>query len=229
MASVVAAVVAIACVRLGLWQLDRLEQRRAVNSHIIARLSAPAVPPSALPTDPGAARFRRVTASGHYDFEREIVLGARTRQGSPGVHLVTPLLLDSGEAVLVNRGWVYSPDARRVDLSAWREPGRVMVSGYIDTFATPDGRGRSGPDGRVWWRLDGEALSRWLPYPVRPYYIVAVGDSAAIPPGTPVRVGVPSLDDGPHRGYAFQWFSFAAIALVGVAVLIRQDVRRGRQ
>ena len=46
----------------------------------------------------------------------------RTRSGSPGVHILTPLRIpESDTALLVNRGWVYSPDARTVDLTRWRE------------------------------------------------------------------------------------------------------------
>ena len=99
-------------VRLGFWQLDRLEQRRARNTLLASRLGAAPAPWS----DTTAIRYRRVTLSGVADYDREIVLVGRSRGGSPGVNLVTPVRRrGSDTAVLVNRGWVYSPDGTRVD------------------------------------------------------------------------------------------------------------------
>ena len=48
-----------------------------------------------------------------------------------------------------------------------------------------------------------------------------------IPSSTPVRLGLPAMDDGPHLNYAIQWFTFAVVALVGVGTLIAQDIKRG--
>ena len=116
LAALLAVVVAAVCVRLGIWQLQRLGERRARNAAVSARLAAPPVSLNQLPGDPTAARYRRVRLTGTLDFDHEIVLIGRSRQGAPGVHIVTPLRLDgSDRAVLVNRGWVYAPDAATVE------------------------------------------------------------------------------------------------------------------
>lgn len=236
-AALLAVIVAGVCVRLGLWQLDRLAERRGQGSLTMARLSSPPVKPLDLPATPAAARYRRVRVSGTFDFDHEIVLSGRTRQGAPGVHLLTPLRMTGGEdgeatgaphAILVNRGWVYSPDASFVERGRWMEPERATLDAYVEVFP-PSGNmdPRSLNDSRVWRRLDRERLAAALPYRLAPYYLVALEQSA---PGggarTPVRLPLPLVDEGPHKSYAIQWFSFAIIAIVGVAALIARDVRR---
>src|ERR671915_141075 len=105
---VAAVVVAAVCVRLGLWQLDRLEQRQARNATIAAAFrEAPIAAETAIRDS--VPRFRRVTVIGQWDYSRESTVGGRTRSGSPGVHVITPVTLADGATILVNRGWVYSP------------------------------------------------------------------------------------------------------------------------
>jgi surfeit locus 1 family protein len=228
-AAVLAVVVAAACVRLGLWQLRRLAERRARNSVVSARLAAPPVALAALPADTAAAHYRRVRVEGRWDFDHEIALTGRSRQGSPGVYLVTPLIPDdSGRAVLVNRGWVYSPDAATVDFARWHAAERGSVVGYVEELAPAGAEPpRAQQRTRAWRRLDAARLARELPYPIAPFYIVALATGEG-PPSAPVRLQPPDLGEGPHKSYAVQWFSFAAIAVIGVAVLIWQDARGQR-
>lgn len=234
-AAVLAIVTALIFSRLGVWQLQRLSERRAHNAAFAARLKTPPVPLAQLPPDTPSAHWRRAIVRGSYDFDHEIVLSGRTHDGSPGVQILTPLHPDSGgAAVLVNRGWVYSPDAATVDLGKWDEPPHATVFGYVEDFVQ-GGRGiarlPSHPD--AWTRLDGKGLSAAFPFPIAPYYLVALDSMAesrrmnGVPSSTPVRLGLPVMDDGPHLNYAIQWFTFAVVALVGVGTLIAQDIKRG--
>jgi surfeit locus 1 family protein len=200
-----AAVVAAACVRLGVWQLDRLAQRKTRNALIEAAFRERPISATVAIGD-SSKRFRRVIASGSWNYARETAIPGRTRGGSPGVHIVTPMALDDGRTeVLVNRGWVYSPDARTVDLARWHEGDRAEVIGYVDEPP----RSVRGTRGSL--------------------YIVALGDSNAPAPAVPrpVRLAPPPFDEtGPHLGYAVQWFSFALIALIGAPILVRRQGRR---
>ena len=73
-------------------------------------------------------------------------------------------------------------------------------------------------------RLDHKALIGALPYPVAPVFLVATApDSSKPPTQRVVRLGLPVLDEGPHLGYAFQWFSFAAIAIVGAGLVAHRS------
>lgn len=221
------------CARLGVWQLHRLAERRARNAELASRLGIAPVAPAELPADTAHARFRRVTVAGTFDFDHEIYLTGRSLNGSPGVFIVTPMRqANGGPAVLVQRGWVYSPDAATIDPQRWLEPERRQVTGYVDEFRSA-GRGPAVfPDKPLAWRwLDGTRLASAFPYPIAPYYVVDLGDSAADAArrdSTPARLGLPAMDEGPHRGYAIQWFSFAAIALYGAAYLLWYERRRAR-
>ncbi|TLY49144.1 MAG: SURF1 family protein, partial [Gemmatimonadetes bacterium] len=90
-----ALLVAAACVRLGVWQLDRLRQRRERNAQVLARLSQPPLPVTgALSAD--SARDRRLSARGVYDYAHERLWYGQSYEGVPGVDLVTPLRLPDG-------------------------------------------------------------------------------------------------------------------------------------
>ncbi len=203
-------------VRLGFWQLDRLEQRRARNAILASRITAA---PAAW-SDTTAVQYRRVRLAGRPDYEREIVLVGRSRRGSPGVNLVTPLrLAGSDTAVLVNRGWVYSPDGTAVDHARWREGEMLAVEGYVEAFSVP-GPGDLPANQRLARRLSHAAVSARFPYPIAAAYVVAIDTGKVARPDAPVRPGLPSPDEGPHLGYALQWFAFALIAVVGSGIAI---------
>jgi surfeit locus 1 family protein len=235
LAAVFAIITAIIFARLGVWQLQRLSERRARNTALAARLHTAALPLSQLPSDSAGAHWRRALVTGSYDFDHQIVLSGRTHDGSPGVQILTPLHPEGGgPAVLVNRGWIYSPDAASADLSKWDEPPHETVSGYVEDFVH-GGRGiaKLPSHTNAWSRLDADEIRAAFPFPIAPYYLVALDTMVAyrtaheLPTVTPVRLELPQMDDGPHVNYAIQWFTFAVVALVGVGTLIAQDIKRG--
>jgi surfeit locus 1 family protein len=219
---VVAIAVAAVCIALGLWQLRRLDERRAANAAVIDARSGPAVTVRSADDVSALTPYRRVVASGTYDVEGEVIVYGRALEGRPGHHVVTPLVLEDGSAVLVIRGWVpFEMDSAPVEAAA---PGvlDVAVEGFLVPAEPTDSRP---PDSRgVVRTLDPNAIAEPLPYDVAP---LALQLEAQRPPqpGTPVPVPPPELSEGPHLSYAIQWFSFAAIALVGSVVLLRRDRR----
>ena len=243
-----ALVAAAACVKLGLWQLDRLDERRAHNAIVLARVDADPVPVSALGSDTTGIRYRRVRLDGEYDFEHEFALTGRSRDGSPGVHLITPLRVPGVDRpVLVNRGWVYSPDAARVDLGAWRTSPEAEGVAYVELFGEPKtGVASSASNPRAVRWIDSASVAGVIPYPVAPYYVVLLPDSGQSRAGSgnvlpgreagggsggepqspgdaPGRLTIPDLGEGPHLGYAIQWFIFASVAVIGVTLLLLSE------
>lgn len=195
---VVALLVAAGCGRLGIWQLDRLRQRKARNAALAERLARPMIEARA-GVSADSARQRRVIATGKYEFASERTWPGRSYEGTPGVALITPMRLADGSAVLVDRGWVPSPDAFHVDHGLYREPDSASVWGIARTLP----RGRADVDS-----------TGYLPFVIELVQPVARG--------LPRRWPMPAFDNGPHLSYAIQWFSFAIIALVGTVVLIRK-------
>jgi surfeit locus 1 family protein len=213
------------CVRLGFWQLDRLEQLRARNAAIRANTAQPplVLDSAALAGDPQAYQWRRAQAAGRYHHAGDMVVRGRSRQGRPGVHLVSPLVLADGRVVMVNRGWVPSPDGSTADVRALRTAGPVRVSGALLPLTTQPDRGlpiagRAGAD-TTWRRVDLAAARERSPGPVLPLVLQQLPGG----PGTespPVPEPLPELSEGNHLSYAVQWFSFAAIGAVGLAILL---------
>lgn len=220
--SIIAVALAALFVRLGVWQLDRRQERRARNAMIAAQATASPVAFDALPSDTARAHYRRATLRGMPDYAHELVLSSRTRNGSPGVHVLTPVRPAGRDtAVLVNRGWVYSADGATADLARWHEAAgeTLAVEGYVELLPA----GEVKPiRGRILRQVTLGGVRAALPYPVAPMYLVAQrsGDSAAV---RPARLTLPDLDDeGPHLGYALQWFAFAVIALIGAGIALRR-------
>jgi surfeit locus 1 family protein len=207
---VIAVVVAGVCTRLGFWQLDRLDQRRARNA---VTASALAREPLAVEgaVAPESVAQRRVLARGVYDYARERARPGRFYDSRPGVAVLTPLRLADGRAVFVDRGWAPSPDARRIDLLDYRERDTVEVLGL--GVLLPRGPGDVEP----------ARLADSLPYALLPFGI------QQLPSETPSllrRWPVPRMDAGPHLGYALQWFGLAVLFVVGSAVLLTKQHRR---
>lgn len=216
--------VAAVCVRLGFWQLDRLDQRDTRNARVAERLARPAMPLATSVDDTTGFGYRRVRVHGALDVGRSIVLAGRSRNGAPGVHLLTPLRLDDGTAVLVNRGWVPSPDGASIDIDAFQadsidDEGVIVPFPLVDTDRDATATPPAPEFQRVWFRVDAAALSRQFPYPV-PGFEVRLLPRSPAESSAPARLEPPALDRGSHLGYAIQWFSFAAIFLIGWGAMV---------
>jgi surfeit locus 1 family protein len=219
------ALAAVVCAWLGLWQADRLGQRRAANTVALQARSAPPVQLDDRTTGDSSLIERMVSVVGRYDRAHEVVLRGRSHRGAPGVEIVTPLVFDGGRtAVLVNRGFLPAPDAITVEADSLREPGEVRVRGIA--LLVPSGNGapleRSGRT--TWARLDLEALGSRMPYSLAPIYIRQLPDPAL--PRFPRRLEAPVVDDGPHLSYAIQWFAFSIMAVVFGVIVWRQKRER---
>ena len=223
---------ALVCVRLGFWQLSRLNARRARNAIVASRLDSLPVALAELPRDTALARFRAVRLTGTYDYANEHYVVGRSHQGSPGVHIITPLRLDAAadSAVPVNRGWVYAPDASVVpEAERWREGDSTRtVTGFVESYPMPlPGTAALASVPRALRWLDPRAFAARASYAVTPYYVVSRDAvPAARRDSTPVRLSAPALAEGSHLSYAIQWFSFALIALVGGVVFARAEWKK---
>jgi surfeit locus 1 family protein len=215
-------------VRLGAWQLERLHERQARNAIVRQQQASAASPLQSLPRDTGNAHYRPASVQGRFDYDHELVATNRTRRGSPGVELLTPVrMTGSDTAVLVNRGWVYAPDGATVDRARWREGDSATLTGYVELYAPDAGVTASSSDPRIVRRVSRQEIASKVPYPVAPFYLVATGGPFSTT--HPARREIPVLDDGPHRSYAVQWFFFAAIALGGAGAVAWRERRDRRE
>lgn len=211
--------------RLGFWQLDRLEQRRASNAALRQALDAPAfeLTGEQLLGAPEQLKDQNVFVRGEYDFERQLALKLQNWGGRTGVHLITPLRIAGSEvAVLVDRGWIPASEPGSADWSAYDEPGLVTVNGYValsQTLSRPESGDSRAADPHVeWYRVDIEAIQYQMPYQLLPFYVSeapAAGGDTELPYRSEREI---DLSEGPHMGYAIQWFLFSL--MLGVIYLV---------
>jgi surfeit locus 1 family protein len=220
-------------IALGVWQLGRLQERRALNAAIAGRLDHPPIAlPGALP-DVRDMEYRPVVVSGTFDFSHEIVLRNRALNGAPGFHLLTPLRIEGGQdAVLVDRGWIpYEAASPELRQPYARPAGPVTVQGLIrlsqarpaslapaDPPLAPDR-----PRLDAWFWPDLARIQEQIPYPLLPFYVEQ--DPGPDRRVIPAPVHDIDLSDGPHLSYAIQWFAFAAILVVGSLALARRNLQ----
>lgn len=225
-AHVVVAVAVATCVLAGRWQLRRLDDRRAANRLVSVRTALPALdePASATEADPRSLEYRVASLEGTYDAERQVLLIGRVLAGRTGSHVLTPLRTRDGRAVLVDRGWVPQQAADPRSPPPAPPGGVVRVTGVLLPNERRGPSGSRAPAGelRAIASLDVGRLEKQLPYPVGPLALLLREQVPPPGPSDPKLAPLPPLSEGPHLGYAIQWFGFAAVFLAGYAILLRR-------
>jgi surfeit locus 1 family protein len=221
----------IVMINLGFWQLRRLDEKRDRNDLVVARQDEPAVPvqelmqPSSDDDVVDALVYRPLSATGTYLEDEQVLVRNRSFEGAPGSWVLTPLLLDDGTAVVVSRGWV--PIESDLELAA-PPTGEVTVEGFVQ--ATQE-RGAIGPtdpaEGELenLARVDVQRLQQQVDEDLLPGWVQLGEQTPAQPEDIPAPVPLPELDEGPHLGYAGQWFLFCIVLTVGYVVIIRRSAR----
>lgn len=220
------------CIRLGIWQLDRLDQRRAFNAHYLSvRDLLPLDLNADTTSDLASMEYRAVTVRGTYDFANQVALLNYYNEGVYGYHLLTPLLLPDGRAILVDRGWIPADgNATPAGWSRYDGVAQAEVEGVmrLGVAKAPFGGRADPPLAPGQTRLDFwnfvifERLAAQIPYPILPIYIQPNPDPADAEPPIP---SVPEIEitEGPHMGYAIQWFFFASMLLFGYPFFLRKQ------
>jgi cytochrome oxidase assembly protein ShyY1 len=228
-------VLIITMVNLAFWQLRRLHERRHENSRVTAAQAAPPgdvdvlVPAGMALTSASAVEWRNVVATGTYDPAHEVLVRNRSFQEQAGYHVITPLKLADGSAILVNRGWI--PLADKVGEQPTIPPpaqGSVQVLGRLRPTQTRGALGPTDPSTGTLTqvaRVDINRLQQQDPYPLRAAYVELVEQRPALTGDLPALVEPPALDDGPHLSYAIQWFLFSGCAVVGWVLVVRKSAK----
>ncbi len=208
---------------LGTWQLHRRDWKsELITQRTAAVAAAPVALPAAITVSDG---YLRTTATGRFDHTRELYLTGRAHRDQPGLHVITPLLLADGSAVLVDRGWV--PNSRRDPAQRPQShvAGEVTVTGLARLgvergWMQPENQ----PTENIWFYLDVPALAAASGLPrVRPFVIEA--DATPQPGGLPIggqsRIDLPNN----HLQYALTWYAFGLTLVVIYGLWLRRRVR----
>lgn len=221
----------------GFWQISRLQEKQARNRLLDERTAQPVVDVGDLlrATDAAdavdAVEYRIVEVTGRYAPEDQVFVRNRTFDGAPGAWVLTPLVRDDGTAIIVNRGWIPSSNTvPTLPAGAEAPAGEVTVEGMLLPGQRRGSFGATDTEGRrleTLARADLERLQEQVAEELFPAY-VQVLPAATDPVLRPLPRPVPQPDrtEGPHRGYAGQWFLFATIWVIGYPLLLRRSAQR---
>ncbi len=221
-------------VRLGVWQLDRRQERAIQNTVLAARMTAEPVDLEAAVAAAGedleTVEFRPVTVTGRYRPELEKLVRNRTnRLGTAGFHVLDALELSSGRLVVVNRGWI-PLEYDSVPTPFAPPSGTATVAGWARVSDRRPPTGPEDPPGPldVLNRVDLERIAMIYQEPVVELWVQADGSRAEGVLPQPLELP-DTTNPGPHLSYAIQWFSFAVIALIGFLVVVRRSAMPRRR
>ncbi|HEV2768159.1 MAG TPA: SURF1 family protein [Acidimicrobiales bacterium] len=225
-------------VNFGLWQLDRLDEKRERNAAIAARSSAPVqpvdevVPAGTAPPEIEELVYRRASARGTWDAGASVLVRSRSLGGRPGFHVLTPLVTGEGTALMVNRGFApFTQDPEEALAATQPEPGRVEVTGILLASQQREGIGPTDPAEGVLSqiaRVDLSRLQQQYGRDLYPMYLQLTDQSPPPADDLPMVLPEPEQDEGNHLSYAVQWFAFAAIGAGGWPLLLRHTARERR-
>jgi cytochrome oxidase assembly protein ShyY1 len=229
-------VLIVVMINLALWQLRRLDERKAFNQQVRTRSAAPAqeldrVVPAGTTVDGARPQeWKTVQMTGTFDPSTQVLIRNRSFNGAPGFDVVTPLERAGDDAVLVLRGWVplTTSNSALPDVPA-PPAGTVTVTGWVRPTQNPGRFESRDPSTGVLTtlaRVDIPRIAQQTPYPIAPVYVELTSPA---PPANalPVPEPLPTLDNGPHLGYAVQWCIFSACAVIGWVLVVRKS-RRAR-
>lgn len=222
-------------VGLGLWQLARLHWKEDLLARMHARISAPVVE---LPAASQWASWQadeydylHVRVSGIFEHAKEVRIFASAGHvgrdiAQPGYLIITPLRLDDGHVLLVNRGFVplalELPSSRPQSLIAGRQTltGLLRAPEPRNLFTPADE-----PQKRLWFTRDPASIATALGLAqATPFSLDADkgADPAALPAGGATVISIPNN----HFAYAWTWFGLAG-TLVGVyGAFMRRRLRK---
>jgi surfeit locus 1 family protein len=216
--------------RLGFWQLDRAAQKTALQAASerqgqLPALTAVDLPAGTLADRPadspaGAAALaplwqRRARVEGVWLAAETVYLQNRPMDGRTGLWVLTPLLLDDGRALIVQRGWLPRHAEDRTRIAPYRTPeGRVAVVGRIAASPSRLYELGGGDGGTIRQNLDLADYAREIRRPLLPLVIVEDGSPANAGDGLGRQWPAPVFGVSTHYGYAAQWFGLSALVAV---------------
>ena len=224
---VIAAVVLM--INLGFWQLRRLDERKDFNRAVSERSEQPPVPLADLLAEPGfdpdENEWRQVTVSGSW-IPAQVLVFNRTQRGVAGDNVLTALASDDGSTVLVNRGFVRLgaeiPEPLSIETALL---GRVRLDQSRQRGQLTDSQDGVITEVR---RIEIDELAPQFTGNLAPVYIDLIESEPAVEPTDPAPLPAPELGEGNHLSYAFQWFIFAILVVVGWVLAIRRSIHTRR-
>jgi surfeit locus 1 family protein len=218
-------------IRLGFWQLDRLEQRKIFNQHYLEQLSSTPLDLNEFENKNELVEmeYRNVEVSGYYDFQHEIYLQNQAWENLPGYRVVTPLVIENNVGVVfIDRGWIGLEDLDQIN-SINQEYDQIQeINGIIRKSQSGDDFGLRSSieiqnENRFYLFINLEQLQSVMEDEIYPIYVQLDGENNSIKPFS--KLPEIEITEGPHFGYAIQWFFFASLLGFGYPFFVRKQMK----
>ncbi|GAT09033.1 transmembrane protein [Mycolicibacterium novocastrense] len=212
------------------WQLGKNTQTSRENAQIAHSLTAEPVPvTSLLPNQDSAApddQWRRVTATGRYLPEAQVLARLRMVEGEPAFQVLVPFAVDGGPTVLVDRGYVRPVQASGVPEIPPVPDGTVTIAARLrdSEGLVRDKEPFRQDDIQHVYSINTSQISAITGVPLAGSYLQLEGDQ----PGGLGAIPLPHLDAGPFLSYGIQWIAFGIIAPIGLGYFIYAELRQRR-
>lgn len=223
------------CVRLGFWQLDRLAQKKEFISHYsrVTNLPPLIINSNLDQNNLEEMDYRKIAVIGTFDSNNSFVLRNQYHDGKPGYFLLTPLKLSEKLGVLVERGWIPAEDNESPE--KWHQydmPQSVKITGILrlgnnapEIVGILNKNGQQFPNKLLFLNnISTDEIGSQLPYKILPIFIQPEISAKNSNPPFPYQPEI-DLSEGPHFGYALQWFTFAAILFLGFPFFIDRQLK----
>ncbi|KIU15787.1 SURF1 family protein [Mycolicibacterium llatzerense] len=210
------------------WQLGKNTRTSRENNQIASSLNTEPVPlTSVLPHQDSSApdaQWRRLTATGHYRPEAQVLVRLRTDDGDPSYEVLTPFAVDGGPTVLVNRGYIKAGEG--VPPFAAPPPGTVTITGRLrDAEPVMSGKEPFKQDGITQvYSISSTQIAQLTGVPLTSEYLQLVEGQ----PGGLGVIALPHLDAGPFLSYGIQWIAFGIVAPIGLGYFVVAEMRQRR-
>ncbi|GFG55174.1 hypothetical protein CQY20_29510 [Mycolicibacterium agri] len=213
------------------WQLGKNTKTSRENQQISRSLSAAPVPlTSVLPQQDSSApdeQWHRVTATGHYLADRQVLARLRVVEGDAAFEVLVPFVVDGGPTVLVDRGYVKPEQGSRVpDIPPAPTEAVTITARLRDSETAPQDKPPFREDGaQQVYAIDTAQISTLLDVPLTGSYLQLVENQ----PGGLGAIPLPHLDAGPFLSYGIQWIAFGIIAPIGLGYFVFAEVKARRR
>jgi cytochrome oxidase assembly protein ShyY1 len=212
------------------WQLGKNTRTSRENTQIQQSLDTAPVPlKTLLPQQDSSAadaQWRRVTATGHYLPDKQLVVRLRVAEGDQAMEVLLPFVVDGGPTVLVDRGYVRPLPGSRVPPIPPPPRDTVTITARLRDSERPvtDKQSFVSDGVRQVYSIDIGQISTLTGVPLAGSYLQLVDNQ----PGGLGVIALPHLDAGPFLSYGIQWITFGVVAPILLGYFMYAELRARR-
>ena len=207
----------IILVSLGTWQVKRLIWKNDLISFYLKQSTNNIINLHKENFVSEEIEYRKVRLTGKFLNKKEVHITGKTYEGNAGFHVVTPFLMQNGNYVLVNRGWVSEnyKEAKSRSFSLINEETSV-----IGLIRYPQKKGyfvpENEPDNGFWFTIKPTEIKNHLKIDketfIIKFYVDALRQEKKInlPIGIKEKINIRNQ----HLSYAITWYSLAIVLMI---------------